>query len=299
MKNNRHAYLILVHNCPRLLQVLIDMIDDERNDIYLHVDGKANIGQFANIRATKSKLIFTAQRIKVYWGNDSMINAEYVLFETAHRCGPYSYYHLLSGVDLPLKNQEYIHHFFDEEYRGHEFVGFTKNMVLTHRLRYYYLFGRYMRPEIGNRKARFFSFIRKYALSLQKEMGVWRNKNVTIMYGPTWVSITDDLCSFLLSQKKRIQKFYRMTSNPDESFIQTIVYNSPFYDNIHDKEDEYLSCMRLIDWEKEPNRSSPHTWRCQDWDELILSNRLFARKFSEEDMDFIYRIKDFVLKSNR
>lgn len=36
--------------------------------------------------------------------------------------GPYAYYHLLSGQDLPIKSQDYIHQFF-EEHQGKEFVG--------------------------------------------------------------------------------------------------------------------------------------------------------------------------------
>ncbi len=34
----RHAYLILAHNEPKILQTLVEMIDDERDDIYIHID---------------------------------------------------------------------------------------------------------------------------------------------------------------------------------------------------------------------------------------------------------------------
>lgn len=61
--------------------------------------------------------------IKVYWGNISQIKAEYLLFETALANGPYAYYHLLSGTDLPIQKQEYIHNFC-ARHTGKEFVGF-------------------------------------------------------------------------------------------------------------------------------------------------------------------------------
>ena len=293
MQNNRHAYLILVHNQSKLLQVLIDMIDDKRNDIYIHVDAKADRSQFETVRAVQSRLFYT-KRFKVYWGDFSMSNTELHLFEAARQNGPYLYYHILSGVDLPLKNQDYIHHLMDDVFRGKEFVGYSKRKDFEHRMRYYHLFGKYYRNSqcIG----RYCSLIRRYAIRLQKRLGVWRNKNVVFSYGPQWVSITDDLCQFILANKKRINKLYHYTLIADESYIQTIIRDTRFYDNIHDKDEEYKSCMRLVDWDKGPDY--PHIWTRQDWEELVSSDRLFARKFSEDDMDFIYRLKDYVLNSN-
>lgn len=38
---DKHAYCIMAHGNWRQLQLLLDMIDDRRNDIYLHVDEKS------------------------------------------------------------------------------------------------------------------------------------------------------------------------------------------------------------------------------------------------------------------
>ena len=292
MENNRHAYLILVHSHPKLLQVLVDMIDDERNDIYIHVDAKSDINQFASIRAEKSNITYT-KRLKIYWGHFSMVKAEYILFETARKGGPYLYYHLLSGVDLPLKSQDEIHHLLDGVYKGREFVGISiQTKSLPQRYRYFHLFGKQRRNNSSAGKR--YKLLRDYFIALQKKVGVWRNKNVSILFGPQWVSITDDLCQYLLTKKKMVNKLYRMSFIPDESFIQTVIGRSCFEDSIYDRTNDYESCMRLIDWEKGPDY--PHIWTNQDWNELISSDRLFARKFSEEDMEFIYRLKDYVLK---
>ena len=37
---NKHAYLIMAHNNWRNLETLIKLIDDDRNDIYIHIDRK-------------------------------------------------------------------------------------------------------------------------------------------------------------------------------------------------------------------------------------------------------------------
>ena len=36
----KHAYLIIAHNNFYILKKLIALIDDERNDIYIHIDKK-------------------------------------------------------------------------------------------------------------------------------------------------------------------------------------------------------------------------------------------------------------------
>lgn len=39
----KHAYLILAHNEPELLSLLIERLDDARNDIYIHFDRKLTV----------------------------------------------------------------------------------------------------------------------------------------------------------------------------------------------------------------------------------------------------------------
>ena len=40
--NKRHAYLIIAHNKFNQLRELLSLIDDYRNDIYVHIDKRAN-----------------------------------------------------------------------------------------------------------------------------------------------------------------------------------------------------------------------------------------------------------------
>ena len=36
--NKKHAYLIIAHNNWKQLSLLLSVLDDERNDIYIHID---------------------------------------------------------------------------------------------------------------------------------------------------------------------------------------------------------------------------------------------------------------------
>ena len=38
--SGRHAYLIIAHDKPRQLEILLSLLDDPRNDVYLHLDSR-------------------------------------------------------------------------------------------------------------------------------------------------------------------------------------------------------------------------------------------------------------------
>ena len=120
----KHAYLIMAHNDFGILEKLLKLLDDPRNDIYLHIDKKVKKFNFANFQKllTKSKLYFV-DRLDVRWGDFSQVQCELKLLKAAIG-GEYQYYHLLSGVDLPLKSNDEIHTFFGK-HQGKQFVHFT------------------------------------------------------------------------------------------------------------------------------------------------------------------------------
>ena len=65
------------------------------------------------LQLVKFSNIYHTRRIKVTWGGYSQIEAELILLEAATENGNYEHYHLLSGADLPIKNQEDIISFFE------------------------------------------------------------------------------------------------------------------------------------------------------------------------------------------
>ena len=203
---NKHAYLIIAHNEPEVLRTLLAMLDDVRNDIFVHIDRRA-CSVYESIKDYKvehSALIFLEHPIAVYWGDISQVQVEYMLFERAFSQGPYAYYHLLSGVDLPIKSQDYIHAFFQKN-QGKEFVGFWTDAAhrrdLHRKVYRYYLFTRYFKG--GNALVHgVCALSRNLFLALQKVTCYKRNQGGLIFQkGFQWVSITQAFCAYLLSQK--------------------------------------------------------------------------------------------------
>ena len=279
----------MAHGSLQLLQILVAMLDDERNDIFLHVDRKSNMLESVTFAPTRARLFVLQNRIDVRWGNLSQIKAEYALFEEAFRHGPYSYYHLLSGQDLPVKSQDFIHRFFDL-HLGKEFVGINRGDEFEwdcrRKMMRYWLLTRFTRTKYGVLNA-VTKRINKYlsvAISL-----VLRREKVNFAKGANWVSITQPCVEYIISQKPLVLKRFNFTFCPDEFFVQTLVWNHPkFREALFCQGDEYEGCMRLIDWK----RGNPYVWTMADQKEILASNRLFARKFSEQDMEIVHWIKE-------
>lgn len=216
-------------------------------------------------------------RIDVRWGDYSLIACEMALFQYAYEHGPYEYYHLISGVDFPIKPMVEIRRFFEQN-RGKEFVGFNDVFYMA-RVDRYHFFTRYLKPK-GIVARAFWKVSRPIMSSITNSNIAKRSlENIEWRRGSEWASLTNDACSYLLSKKAYIKKGYKHTTCCDEVYKQTLLWNSPFRSKIYNYEDEYEGCMREIDW----NRGEPYVWgqSPEDFEILMNSNKLFARKFDE------------------
>ncbi|RHL12616.1 MULTISPECIES: beta-1,6-N-acetylglucosaminyltransferase [Bacteroides] len=287
----KHAYLIIAHNEYPVLRALLSMLDDERNDIYLHIDHRSTelYEKIRSLQMQRAKLHILSTRNKVYWGDLSQVETEYLLLETALTQEVYSYYHLLSGTDLPIQTQDYIHSFFQIN-TGKEFVGYWSDNKhqkdLKRKISRYYFFTKHLKR--NNSKWHVITApCHNLALIAQKVVHFHRKQEVEFRKGSQWFSITHNFCLYLLKKKPFVLRRFRYTLCPDEIFVQTLLWNSPFKKNIYNIEDNNIGSMRLIDW----NRGDPYTWKIQDYTELVNSDKLFARKFSSQEEELIKLIE--------
>lgn len=287
----KHAYLIIAHNEYSVLKALLLMLDDERNDIYLHIDQRSTelYEKICTFQTRKAKLHVLATRNKVYWGDLSQVETEYLLLETALAQETYLYYHLLSGTDLPIQTQNYIHSFFQAN-TGKEFVGYWSEnrhqKDLERKVSRYYFFTKHLKR--NHSKWHIITApCHNLALIVQKIVRFRRKQEVEFRKGSQWFSITHNLCQYLIEKKPFVLRRFKYTLCPDEIFVQTILWNSPFKENIYKANEEDAGNMRLTDW----NRGNPYTWKLQDYNELIASDKLFARKFSSKEKELIKQIE--------
>lgn len=276
---SRHAYLILAHSDIPLLKTLVGCLDDSRNDIFVHWDAKS--GALPALRTEYARLKFTDRRINVNWAGYSMVEAEYVLFKEAFAAGPYAYYHLISGVDLPIQSQDSIHAACARQ-AGTEFIAFAPatKAEIGFRVQHRFLFPEEFRTRnILKRGLRF--------LHLKAQDLLHRKRtDIAVSKGSQWCSVTQDFVAYLIGQEGFVKDLFYRTFCPDELFVQTVCKHSPFAGKVKEAESEFEGNMRFIKWKD----GTLLPLGDDDLPVLLASDRWFARKFSGTDTNLINRI---------
>ena len=289
---NKHAYLIIAHNEFLVLKFLISALDDIRNDIYIHFDAKSKLLPILNCKY--SNLFILPNSIDVRWGDYSQVETEMQLFEYAYNKQKkngifYQYYHLISGVDLPLKNQDYIHNFFNI-HCGKEFIGFYQGNLIQElriKVQMYHLFPHHFsKQRILNIK----SILRALFCRIQLFIGYKRNKDIELVRGTNWASVTNDFVEYLLGKKEEIYQRFHHTFCADEVYKHTLCWNSSFKNKIYNLNNEAVGCMREINWVITANESFLPFFTMGDYKRLKESPMLFARKFDSVNIDIVKKI---------
>lgn len=284
MVEKKHAYLIMAHNNFDQLKMLIDVLDNERTDLFIHIDKNSSFTDYDSIKIhAKKSYIEVFSEIKVYWSDYSQTECEVNLLKHATKRGEYEYYHLISNADFPVKTQEEILAFFDSN-KGKEFVSFRfpmnvwpfKNKQYTTEHKYYHILTRHLRT--GNVLVDKLSYFIEYlCVFLQFLIRVDRIKGAYIpCKGSNWWSITDSFARYILSKEDWIEKNFKYTRSSDEVFVSVLAYNSEFRERLYDSS-YTCSCranQRYIDW----GRGFPYTFKAENYDEIISSNYPIIRK---------------------
>ena len=115
--------------------------------------------------------------------------------------------------------------------------------------------------------------------------------------GTNWFSITGDFAKYIVSQAERVEQLFAYSYCGDEVFVQTMLVNSPFAANLYmpNCNNDQMACARLIDWE----RGNPYVFRMADYDEIMQSPAMFARKFSmQTDPEIVKAIQAKIEEKN-
>ncbi|MGT2742943.1 beta-1,6-N-acetylglucosaminyltransferase [Streptococcus plurextorum] len=304
----RHAYLIIAHDKFEQLKYLISLLDDARNDIFIHVDKKANISDqtLEDLQnATKYSSVYLTPRLAVHWGDYSQIECELTLFETATQTDTYAMYHLISGVDLPLVSQDKIHDFFADKL---DKIFITRNQVDFEKTKLYKLVEHYhLTTKISARD------LSKPAQKLLRAYRILENKVQTALkidrlnghraeWGldsySNWKSCNHQTLLTVLAERPFLEKHFRHSYIADEMYFPLVLKRSGLIGNIFhyqpskDIPDEFQGNLRYINWWK----GSPYTWTdsaedLAQLDQGIALGHLFSRKF---DLEKYPKVKDYI-----
>ena len=279
----RHAYLIAANANLKVVSTCLQMIDDDKNDVFLLLDKKShiskeNIHHLQNVCNRSRVHIMT---MVVNWAGYSQVSAVLALLEAAINTNRnYRYYHFLQGSDLPIKTQDEIHSFFAAN-DGKEFVMIEKkrtDMAINKtQYRHFFCHNRFFRTSKIMKALNFGLVYIQRALGIKKKIGM------DVYQGSALFSITDACAKYVLSKRNEIYKKFRFSLAADEVFLQSILMDSPFGQAIKAVEEDVSENARLIDRSRPDGKNSPHIWRSSEFSYIINqpANMCFARKFVE------------------
>jgi hypothetical protein len=291
------AYLIAAHHQPKHLARLIRILDGAECAFLVHIDAKVDEEIFKDAVGGRSNVIFSRRRRKVNWGGFSQVETTLVLLSEA--LGLDRSFHrfcLLSGSDFPIKRNSRI---------LTEFATTKEFMRVDRRLDAY-------ENNEHCRYVGYYWFMDSSSRSLKRLSGRLKRKpykHIDLYHGSNWWALTRDCVDYVLrflASNDGYRSFFKFARCPDEIFFHSIVKQSPFASKItHDFETKF-DCAEYfqpneygchyIDWNAKIDKL-PKILDLGDFDKLLGSQSLFARKFDEhKSSELIARIENMLAR---
>ena len=217
---------------------------------------------------TIDSIINVYSAIDARWSDISLVEQELFLFNKVIQSGiPYSRIHLISGQDMPIKSNDEIHDFFNKHIDV-EFIEASFQPRFIKRIKYYHFFVR------KRRQSFIYEFLRRVLLVVQICIGVNRIRNLDLKleFGSEWCSLTLGAVKYIADNYPKYRKNFEYTTASDELYKQMLLKSA---------EDKFaispMGNLRFIIFKD--NHPSPEILSEKDYDAIINSNCMFARKF--------------------
>jgi hypothetical protein len=288
------AYLVFAYKNPQVLKRTIKRLSSEDCSFFVHIDQKSDMDEFSCISG--ENIFFSDRRIPVYWAEFSGIEAILLLIRQAlERPEHYDYFVLLSGSEYPLRSGRYIHAFLEEN-RGLEFISMVKMPAPG-------------KPISRINTLRFPSDkpIRRFAFRALAKVGLasrdYRKylEGLEPYSGITWWTLSRNACEYIvrfMDEKPHVERYFRYTHAPEESFFHTILGNSPLRASIRGN-------LLYEDWPPLHARgpamiTDRHVAFFETQDKICVEDAygrheaLFARKLSDDNLDLLDRMDTMI-----
>jgi hypothetical protein len=276
------SFVILAHEAPESLRILIETLLASGSDVFIHHDAnlphnlQESVKEWQLERFTGK--LYHAQRVKVTWGEWSIVQATLNCLNLARKLNYNAdYFMLLSGSCMPIKPVRMLESFltnnpgidFIEVVNAWEKQWITRG-IQKERWEMYHFINWRSHPDL-------FSL----SIKLQKKYNIKRQlplKHTPYMGSQWWClqKSTVESILALLVKNPHITRFYRQTWVPDELFFQTMVGNLISRNKLSA---ELLTRYRFNAW------GIPRVYYDDDLPELLTEDTFFARKISHRAHD--------------
>lgn len=294
------VYAITCHKMTNpLLHTVHHLSSFKDNIVLIHIDKKADIREFMVLESLNVYLI--PNRFEITWGSASQIKSVLELMRFSLKFH-YDFFFLLSGDDIPLKNNSELTKFLST-YSNYNFISFDKTATNEHmedRVKYNHV------NACFQREATLVSKINRKSFHLTKRF-FYQNKNFRenlyrlpkLHKGSNWFGLKANTILYILeytTENEWFVKIFDKSFCTDEIFFHTIIktntklsiFEHPSYPN---------ACLRYIDWQSGPEY--PKMLREEDKAKMEASPYFFARKIdtnaSLEFINFFLREKEVTI----
>jgi len=273
------AYFVSAYKEPESIIRLVNVLANESDHFYVHFDNNLERQRFEQWKRlieqgcrTQNVHVFSKFRCK--WMSFGIVDAT---LDAMSFFGDfdYNYFINLTGECYPLKSRQCIREVFRDQHAG----------FLTYWKLPYEGWHQGGMNRIGKRT--FLLPKRGYPFVRMLEIPRLRKKipcDLEPYGGWSLFCLPKDIASYLLKfneDNPEVRAFFRRVQAPGEMFFQTILLNSHFRDRIVNDNKRY---MDFVD-------SHPRTLTKDDFEALVNSGKLFARKFDPAvDSEILDRI---------
>lgn len=262
------ACLIITYTSALQTQRLIHKLDNGHFDFYIHVDKKMPL-ETHSMLFDMPNVFFVKNRVDIKWASYTSITATFNALKQIGASGiNYDFVTSISGQDYAIKSADYITDFLQRNIGKQfiHFVAFNEWTGVQRRIDKYHL-------EDLNILGRF--YIQKLLnLLIPKRKPP---KNIKVYgYSAFWTLSLD--CALYIVKfvegNPSLKRYFKYTFGSDEFIYQTVIMNSHYRDAVVNNNHRY------IDWSEGGMR--PKFLKTEDFEKLVESDCLFARKFNIE-----------------
>ena len=278
----KHAILITAYTDFQQLEKLINQFDENYN-IYIHIDKKSKITPERIQRLSENRNVkYLSRKYKVNWGGFNHLKSYLLLSEEALNNKENEYFHLITGQDFPIKDNQYFDKLLlSETDQKSNYLDYFKMPTSRwfnggmHRLEFYNLY------DLINAKTEPGRRLINFILKVQKKINIRRPiKFAEQLYGgSTYWTLHRNCLQYVINFTKKNPDFYKRfkyTFCAEEIYFQTIIMNSEHSKNVINDN------LRFIIWDNRKG-GNPAFLNENDYEAIIKSNKLFARKINSSN----------------
>ncbi|KIA99812.1 beta-1,6-N-acetylglucosaminyltransferase [Flavobacterium sp. KMS] len=231
------VYFILAHKNPSQIKDLISLLEDNKSLFFIHLDKKVNQNEYKSL-IDNSSCHFVKNRVSCTWGKYSLVQASLNgmkevqnFINTNFKSAKYHFI-MLSGEDLPLKKNDFIHDFLKTKTET-SFLNYWKlpyskwwgGGLFRFENLYFFQYKKYSKLNYWiNRIIKKIGL--KFLLPLNRFMQQFPDFNI---YGASqWMILNEDMVAFVLEKSNDNHKFnsiFKYVLAPDELYFSTLILN--------------------------------------------------------------------------